>query len=590
MHLRPLWLPLSALLLVLPFAGCGKTADGFSEVSFALTDAASDELVQFEVDIDNIVLTKLDGTTVSVMPNKTRVDFVDLTSIGELVTAAQLASGTYTSLTLNLDFTNAEVAILGNTGPATVLDANGAPITGPVAVTVDFAPLSRPVVRVNRHHMFVLDLDLEQAVTVDVGANQVRLAPVLSAQIDPANPRPVAITGILTAVDTATHSYTVERRALDNSPIASWTVRTVGVSVFQVDGVVSLGNPGLAAMAGHVGQRVFLQGVLDADERVIVAVASETGAGVFGNGQDWVFGHITGRDTDRGNDAALTVVGRSFDVGTSTRRFNATHTVNVSLASTKVLRRGAGNTLDTDFLNVGQLILAFGDMTGTTLDATAATGVVREIPTRVFGIAAGPASGGRITLDVSRFDLRSESAFNFNVATVVQSDPNAFTVATGSLDTSAIQAGSKLEVFAWINAVGLVGDADCTGLAIVDHTNGARAMLLQWGTGSSTAIDATTSTSITIALPGASIAVVGDGFAPVAVNSSPAPSLVPLTTVGIYRVVVGAGVAVHFTFDGFRRAVETLALTHNVLRIGALGTYDQPTQRFSALTATVVFL
>ena len=57
---------------------------------------------------------------------------------------------------------------------------------------------------------------------------------------------------------------------------------------------------------------------------------------------------------------------------------------------------------------------------------------------------------------------------------------------------------------------------------------------------------------------------------------------------GIYRLVLGSSVGVHFTFDTFRTTLQTLAATHTISRIAAIGTYDDSTQTFSAATATVV--
>jgi len=82
------------------------------------------------------------------------------------------------------------------------------------------------------------------------------------------------------------------------------------------------------------------------------------------------------------------------------------------------------------------------------------------------------------------------------------------------------------------------------------------------------------------------IAAVGDGFAPVAVTSTPAPVLQPLLGLGIYRIVEGGSVELYFLFDTFRSALA--ARSSGVFRIAALGTYDQPNQVFSALAATVV--
>ncbi|MGE3171016.1 MAG: DUF4382 domain-containing protein [Planctomycetota bacterium] len=570
-----------------PAAACNNGSNGGTgEVSIVLTDAASDELVQFEVDVANIVLTKASGDTVSVMPRAARIDFADLTTVGELVTAVTLESGTYRSMTMDLDFSSAAVAIVGQTSPAAVVDTAGNPITGTVSVQVDFSVRARPLVRVARHHLFQLDLDLDQGVTVNAGINTVTFAPVLSAVLDPSNPRPVVASAVLAGVDAAAGTFTVDRKALDGNTLATVVVRTGALTVFQVDGQVALGASGLAQLAAHTGERVFVQGTLDPRERVLVAAAVETGAGVPGNGQDWVLGHVTARNTGAGTDPTLTVTGRSFDVGTSTRRFNAAHTVTLARASTKVLRRGAGNSLDSDALNVGQLVWVFGDMTGTAMDATAATGVVRMLPTSVFGIAAGPAAGGVLTLDVARFDLRPDSAFNFVVGGNSQALENAFTVDVDGLDTTGITTGSRLRVFAWINPVDVGTDSNCEALSIVDRTSEGRALLLQWSPASGAAIASSTPSALTLDVSGAAIATVGDGFAPVAVGASPAPTLVPLLGLGVYRIVQAGQVDVFFTFDAFR--AELVLRSGSVFRIGAFGTYDDGAQAFSALAATIV--
>src|SRR5262245_37734678 len=101
MHARtiPAFLLAAALAALASSCSNGGTT-GNGEVSFVLTDSASDELTSFEVDVSNLVLTRLDGTTVSVMPAATRVDFTDLVSVGELVAAHTLEAGLYKTLTL----------------------------------------------------------------------------------------------------------------------------------------------------------------------------------------------------------------------------------------------------------------------------------------------------------------------------------------------------------------------------------------------------------------------------------------------------------------------------------------------------------
>ncbi|HEX6812846.1 MAG TPA: DUF4382 domain-containing protein [Planctomycetota bacterium] len=577
----------TAFVLALIGAGCSSNKDaGTGTVSVVLTDSASEELSQFEVDVSNLVLTRRDGATVSALSRTTRVDFVELESINELVTAVDLESGVYTRVTLTLDFANAAVVLVGALTPATVNDASGAPITGTVDVTVDFASGSRLFVGAGRNNLFALDLDLDQSVAVDAGTNSIRFSPVLEVQVNPANPKPIATTGILQSVDLNALTFALERRDVSNTAIHTFTVAIGPSTVFQLDGVVQVGAAGLGSLVGNISDRVFVQGLFSAGSSRLTAVAVESGAGVPGNGQDWVAGHVVGRTGGAGVDATLTVLGRSLDVGTSTRTFNTSHTVNVSKANTKVLRRGAGNSLDSDAINVGQLVWIFGDLTGTTLDATAVTGVARMLRTSIFGIAAGPVDDNTLTLDVVRFDHRLVSSFDFGVSGQVQADPNAFTVDVTGLSTEGIATNSRIRAFAWIAPVGSAG-ADATAVSLVDRTNAGKVLYCLWAPASLNALSAGTNLTVT-GIADADVKVIGDGFAPVTLLASPAPVLQPLLTAGYYRIVQDAQVTAYADFSAFKSALAARLVSSGVFAVSAFGTFAPTGQVFSALTATVV--
>jgi hypothetical protein len=142
------------------FAACASGGDatgGNGTVNVVLTDAARDELTQFEVDVRGIVFRKAGGALVSVMPSAQRIDFLQLESLAEMIAAQSLEAGFYDRITLTLDFTNARVLIAGQTTPAAVLEQAGNPITGDFDVAIDLTTGSRTLVRANRGHLLVLD-------------------------------------------------------------------------------------------------------------------------------------------------------------------------------------------------------------------------------------------------------------------------------------------------------------------------------------------------------------------------------------------------------------------------------------------------
>src|SRR5262245_1567107 len=225
------FLPVSAPALIA--ASCSSNKDnGTGTIGFVLTYSASSDLSHVDVAVTNIVLTKLSGATVSAMPRTTRVDFVELESINELISAVDLEAGIYTRVTLTLDFANAAVLLVGQTTPATVNDASGAPIAGTVDVAVDFAPGSRLFVGAGRNNLFALDLDLDQSVAVDTGTNSIKFTPVLEVQMNPGNPKPIATTGMLQSVDLGALTFAVERRDISNTVIHTFTVAIAPTTVF----------------------------------------------------------------------------------------------------------------------------------------------------------------------------------------------------------------------------------------------------------------------------------------------------------------------------------------------------------------------
>ncbi|MEZ5963431.1 MAG: hypothetical protein R3F56_06245 [Planctomycetota bacterium] len=572
--------------------GCGQSSDNAqAEFSLLLTDAASDELAVFEVDVTGAVLHRAGGADVSALTSPVRVDFVELEQLSDLIVGGTLPAGFYRGLTLTLDFTNAIVCLHDQSSHATVVDSSGNPITGAIDVEVTFGSASRPQLIARRNHLWTLDLDLDQSLAIDSANNRVTFTPVLAATVDFTNAKPARIQGALGTVDTGGRTFLVQKLSTSNTVIAPYTVRTSTTTLFQIDGVVSIGDAGLGALASraNLGPRVFVQGTINSTDRVLEATAVETGYGVPGNGQDWIVGHVTARTGAAGGDATLTVLGQSLDVGTTTRRFNTSHTVNVVRGQTLVLKRGLESPFGTDDLNVGQIVMVFGDMTGTTMDAgSAANGVARMLPTSVFGIANGSVSNNTLTLDVTRFDLRDASVFDFTVAATSEADPDAYTIDTTGLVTTGITLNSRVRAIGFVNAVGVPADANFTAVSLVDRTAAARVLLCQWAPAQAVT-PTTTSSSVSFDVSQALIKAVGDGFAPVVLQNSPEPAIEPAAARGLFAITQARATELHLTFSSFVTALNgKLTSGLKVVRISAVGTFDNTTQVTTAGIANFV--
>jgi hypothetical protein len=106
-----------------PGADCTDTSCG--EVRIALTDADGDFL-SYAVDVVSIRLERDDGDTFEVLPDRHRVDFVDLLDVSELVAVTDIPNGTYERAIIRLDFSDAEVSVEvdGLPAAAVVVDVN----------------------------------------------------------------------------------------------------------------------------------------------------------------------------------------------------------------------------------------------------------------------------------------------------------------------------------------------------------------------------------------------------------------------------------------------------------------------------------
>lgn len=580
-------------LLLAVLGSCSNSASNEPGTgSFVFTDAGLDDIDTFEVDVTAIVMHKASGTDISALPRTARIDFARLESLGDLVTHVSLEAGSYTGMTMTIDFSTATVYLKDQTTAATLLDGEGNPLTGSVDVPVNFPIANPPAIFPLRNHLFMIDLDLNQAASVDELNNEVSFVPVFSAEVDPANPKPVAINGILTSIDPATNRFVLEKRSPAGNPIVAIAVQATFTTIYQIDGQVSIGLAGLGAMQGLTPgtSRVFVQGVLSAAAPRLNAVAVESGAGTFGNGQDVVVGWTTARDTGAGTDPSLTIMGRSVVDATNARLFNTQHTVNVLLGQTKVLRRGAGNGLTTDALQVGQLVAAFGTLTGTTLDATAATGVVRMLPTSVYGTATQDPINNTLTLDLLRIGPRPIADFDFDVGGQTECVATAYNVDVTGLSTAGFTTGTKVRAIGWTNPVGIPGDNDLSPVSIVNKDADAQLFFAAWVPPVPASSELTAGASaVSVDVTNATATFVYDGFASATVNPAPIPSIEPRGILGIYFIVEGGSVELHFTFSAFRSSLALkLSGAANVMRVTGIGVWDAPTQVFSADLVTVV--
>jgi hypothetical protein len=130
------------------------------------------------------------GASVETMPAVTKVDFAQLVDLTEVISAGQIPAAEYVSATLTLDYTGANITADDGTGAAVALkpvDAKGAALTGPVAVSITLDNANHLLITPGRTGRLAFDFNLAASNTVDLMAATVTVSPTLVASVVPSD-------------------------------------------------------------------------------------------------------------------------------------------------------------------------------------------------------------------------------------------------------------------------------------------------------------------------------------------------------------------------------------------------------------------
>jgi hypothetical protein len=579
------------------FGGCSSGSssnDDTATVSVAMTDAASDQIDSFTVDVTGIQLVRPSGAPVNVVSSKFNVDLTALSDLSQILNIANVPAGLYSSANITLDFTNASCVLAGKTDAATIEDASGAPINGAITLPIQFGEAGLTI-NASRLSMLEFDFDLNQSVIVDTTNNIVTMEPTFVVRLDRTDPKPIIIVGKLLGVDAQHGVFAVDMTTLSGQSIAQIACNVNAETTYQIDGVPSVGDAGITALAGEpMNTWIQLYGAINLGHESIEVAYVEAGAGTYNGGSDIVEGHIIGRTGGAGANATVTVRGNSNNASHDQFLFNTDFTVSTSFASTKVLRRGRGLAYDTDSLNIGQLVRVFGTLSGTTMDATSANSVVRLQPTRVLGFANGSPSAGVLTMSLVRVDLRNADVFNWDESGPTPPDPKSFTVNVGSLgDGLGIGTETAVEARGFFPTV-QDANQDFVANALTNRDLAPSLVIVFDEDGGFTTTTTTSDTEIDMSISGdpapGEVAVVDKGF----VGTLPLPptsKVVPADGFVLYSICDHAtgSIGIYLKFSDFSAALGNLLNSgRQLVLFAAIGDYEDTTSTTTAALAKVV--
>ena len=577
--------------------GCGPEASKDEEFGFAtvaLTDAASTDVEYFDVTVSGITLRRANGTNVGVLAQPVVVDFTSLAEVSEVFQMLKLPAAIYVSGTITLDFTGARCRLYGQTVNAAINDEVGSPLTGVHTYSVQFGtgPL---VVTPGRNRVLEFDFDLDQSVIVNIPGNSVDVQPTFVMRVDRTDQKELINIGELASVNTADSSFVVNLKRPSGAVIGSVACGTSTGTVYQINGVPSIGATGFSALAAlTIGTRIQTYGVLNTTTSRVDVVYLEAGIGALGGGTDIVQGHITARNTGAGSNPTLTVVGHSINAAGTTVQLNTSFSVSTDFALTKVVKRASIAAFDTDDLNVGQSVRIYGALVGTSMTANTASSVIRLQPTWVFGYANSAPAGGNTTITLNRVGLRPVASYNFTVAAVPLANPAAFVCETGSLTTGlGLILGTAMSSRGYFPAVDYAGAGDFQSSSVTNIDAAPSLFRFRWTplpSGNPFLTITSTEVQVNMSSPLLSLKVIDHGLAG-SQTLTGQPIIRAAAGFVLYAIVDAStnAIALYTVFADFTAALQVAITPANRLYwLGALGVYTSATNTLDASLAVAI--
>src|SRR5215472_403526 len=188
---RLLW---ASCALVLGGTALLASCSGYSNVTYGtavvtMSDVSGD-FSSYIVNVDSITLTRSDGVLVEPLGTPQSLDLVKLHDLSELVEAPALPVGTYTTLTLTLDYSAANITVNVNGVPTLVspVDASGNALLV-ATLTVAFDPGNQLVVSAGASQRLAIDFNLAASNTINFGTSpfSVTVRPFMTATVAPAD-------------------------------------------------------------------------------------------------------------------------------------------------------------------------------------------------------------------------------------------------------------------------------------------------------------------------------------------------------------------------------------------------------------------
>ncbi|MGC1386953.1 MAG: DUF4382 domain-containing protein [Steroidobacteraceae bacterium] len=482
-------------------ASTAQTCTNCGTAVLTLTDAPGDFL-SYIVNVVSLQLTRSDGSVVQTVPATTQVDFAQLVNLSEIISAGQIPSGEYVSVSMTLDYSKATIVVDNGTagvpiGAANIINgATSKPLAAPnptqVTLTLTLDPNNHLIITPNVVANLALDFNLADSNSIapsDTNPVTVTVHPALTASLSPDSTRQMRVRGPFVSADTGASNFVIAVRPFCNATGSSGevTVGVTGMTAYSINGTNYTGGPGLTALAASTaGTMIVAYGSWDQTTQTFNASSVLAGSSVPGNGHDSLSGNVIART---GN--SLTVIDGSMQWHQfGGMAFARQATVLLSSATT-VSEQGQSGSFSIADISVGQHIQVLGTFDSTsdsmssdttpTLDATA--GSVQLILTDIAGTVASTVAG-TVTMSLQSIDGHSAANFNFagtGAAAKQDASAGAYTVLLPApLAGNPLSVGTPAQFTGFVTPFG-AAPPDFNAITTVNYANTSAQLWVGWG-------------------------------------------------------------------------------------------------------------
>lgn len=573
--------------------GTSTTSATNGTVYLNISDASGD-FVSYVVNINQITLTRSDGMVVKALPAPVTVDLAQLVSSSQMFGSATLPSGTYTKMSIDIGYSNADISAENSAGQIvslTPVNSGGTALTT-ATVNVKLSSSDPIVVQKGVPLLTSLDFDLEASNVVDFSASPptVTVSPFIYVTVNPADLPYAQASGTLVSVDTANSVYKIDIAPLFYTGTKDFGTLVVGTDAqtfFAVNGATYTGAAGLQALQGlSSGTPTLAYGNYDFTKTQFEADQVYAGSSAPGVNSDSVHGSVLVRSGD-----TLTVFGVTYINATGEQIYHRAVTVTVGANTTVYEAGNPVSAVGIANISVGSRVTILGTLTDTTLSSLTMdagvqdTGYVRLGPALVSGSVV-TINSGQVNLDLTEVDHHPVGWYTFagtGSTSTLDADPTNYEVATGALDLSNLSLGAVTEIGGFVQPFGQA-PPDFNAETLGNYATSNTRLMVGWrpnGTTAPFSVENATQLVINLADPNIGpFAVLRQGGVMTDLSALPAsPTIMPGSSgTGLFAIRQAGTVTMYVSFANFVADLQT-RLNGSTVMIGlfARGGYNSGT-------------